>query len=100
MTKVNWIKNDEYYEVLINQNKSLLKHYIPLNNSGREVWVHSSRSNYMPDEYSRVLDDSPEKDWGAIYPMLTSKEQKDGWGLVRVREDKLPEVYLLIEPVE
>lgn len=91
-----------------------------------KVFVHDPEiSDDQPDEYLRVLDDSPEKVWveffkyAPAYSMETtpegqgrareyhrgfSKEQKDGATLIVLRESypgatALPPLYFLIKPL-
>lgn len=106
MTNVNWVKDAEYRET---QSKALNDFFAILWNSYKEVLIHDTEvTDDQPDEYLRVLDDSPDVSWAEWehdvddeYHVIARKKQKDGRVLIRVDESykdstALPALYLLV----
>ena len=108
MTNVNWVKDAEYRETL---SAMLNTYFVDLWDSGYEIHIHDPEvSDDQPDEYLRVLDDSPSKDWVEFFRFQTasenhkgfSKKQEDGATLIVINEaypgaTELPPLYLLVK---
>ena len=106
MTNVNWVKDAEYRET---ESKALNEFFTTIWNSYGDVFIHDTEvTDDQPDEYLRVLDDSPNVSWvewehdvNDEYHVIARKKQKDGRVLIRVDESyndstTLPPLYLLI----
>jgi hypothetical protein len=106
MTNVNWVKDAEYRET---QSKVLNEVFTTIWNSYGEVFIHDTEvTDDQPDEYLRVLDDSPDVSWvewehdvNDEYHVIARKKQKDGGVLIKVDESYkavgLPPLYLLVK---
>ena len=107
MTNVNWVKDAEYRET---QSKVLNGFFTTIWNSYDEVFIHDTEiTDDQPDEYLRVLDDSPDVSWvewehdvDDEYHVIARKKQKDGGVLIKVDESykdstALPPLYLLVK---
>ena len=107
MTNVNWVKDAEYRET---ESKALNEFFTTIWNSYGEVFIHDTEvSDDQPDEYLRVLDDSPNVSWvewehdvNDEYHVIATKKQKDGGVLIKVDESykdstALPPLYLLVK---
>ena len=110
MTEVNWVQDHiEYYETQSNILNTYFKEL--WNSNKKEIYIHDPEtSNDQSDELLRVLDDAPEKEWFEFLRYNTSmenhrgfsKEQRDGYTLVVIREaypaaTELPPLYLLVK---
>ena len=107
MTNVNWVKDAEFLET---HSTVLNTYFKELWNSGKEIFIHDPEtSDDQPDEYLRVLDDAPDKNWYQFLKFHTSmenhrgfnKEQSDGATLIVINEaypgaTELPPLYLLV----
>ena len=110
MTNVNWVKDAEYRET---QSKVLNEFFTIIWNSYGEVFIHDTEvTDDQPDEYLRVLDDSPDVRWvewehdvNDEFHVIARKTQKDGGVLIKVDESyddstALPPLYLLVKGLQ
>jgi hypothetical protein len=111
MTNVNWVKDAEYRET---QSKVLNEFFTTIWNSYGEVFIHDTEiTDDQPDEYLRVLDDSPDVRWvewehdvNDEFHVIARKTQKDGGVLIKVDESyddstfALPPLYLLVKGLQ
>ena len=110
MTNVNWVKDAEYRET---QSKVLNEFFTIIWNSYDEIFIHDTEiTDDQPDEYLRVLDDSPDVRWvewehdvNDEFHVIARKTQKDGGVLIKVDESyddspALPPLYLLVKGLQ
>ena len=108
MENVNWVQNAEYHET---QSVILNCVFKELFNTGfKEIYIHDPEvSNDQPDEFLRILDDSP-GDWDEFLRYHTRtefhlgyvKNQADGRKLFKLIEGypgatQLPPIYILVK---
>ena len=105
---VNWVKDMEYKET---SSTMLNEVFTQLYNSHKVIYLYDPEvSDDQPDEFKRLLDDSPDLIWTKFFMWQTGeechtgyqKEQIDGHVLLKFTEfypgvTELPPLYMLIQ---